>query len=283
MPIFYSKIKNTVFSMAHNKYPCLDGLLVEVFQNFWGIVGIKVSNLVREVQYCRHLIKSQNATFLALISKVVDSKDYKQFFLINLCNVVYTILTKTLANRLKLILPHLIFLEQDGFIQGIEIMDGIIKMYEILHLAQIKNMVIFLLKLDMQKAYDRVNSSFLDKIYKKFGFSKTWRSWIHQCRSTTSFYILFNGESLGFFCLERGIRQGDQISLYLFIIMEEALGIKIRNWRNTKKIYGIKSSNVVIVSSHSQFIDEMIIMGKASVVEVRNYWKFLQLYEGASK
>lgn len=78
-----------------------------------------------------------------------------------------------MANRLKMILPHLISLKQEGFIQERCIIDGIIEMHEVLHSTQIENMVTFLLKLDMWKAYDKVNQIFFDKIYEKFIFLTT--------------------------------------------------------------------------------------------------------------
>lgn len=108
MPFSNAEIKHTIFSMVHNKSPGSYGFLAEFFQRFWSIMGIEVSKVIREIQSSEQLLKSWNATFLDLILKVVDTKDFKQFYPISLCNVVYKIITKTLAKIIKMILPHLI-------------------------------------------------------------------------------------------------------------------------------------------------------------------------------
>jgi len=88
---------------------------------------------------------------------------------------------------------------------------------------------------------------------------------------------------MDFFHYERGLRQGDLISPYLFIIMAEKLGRSIGNWRRGGKIHGFTNNNSSIISTHIQFVDDTLIIGKAYVVEAKNYMKILQLYEVASQ
>ena len=136
--------------------------------------------------------------------------------------------SKALANHLKKFLPKLILEEQTGFMPGISITDGISIIQETIHSAKYNKEECMFLKLDIQKAYDKVDWRFLCKTMEAFGFSRKWINLIFQCISTPKFSILVNGTPEGFFNVSRGIRQGDPISPFLFIIMAETLGRTIK-------------------------------------------------------
>lgn len=76
-----------------------------------------------------------------------------------------------------------------------------------------------ILKVDIMKAFDTVCWDFVDKILEAHNFPPLFREWIHQCFFTTKFFIFVNGEPAGFFAGKKGLRQGDPISLYLFIMV----------------------------------------------------------------
>ena len=122
-----------------------------------------------------------NATFLALIPKVVGALNFLNYRPISLYNTILKILTKTVANRLKGLLPLIISPYQGGFVKGRLIFDGVISIHEILHSLVKSKEASMILKLDMNKAYDRVSWHFLEKVL-KFGFNKEWvamvMSWI---------------------------------------------------------------------------------------------------------
>ena len=170
------------------------------------------------------MLKSLNATFLALIPKVDGANSLDQFRPIALCNVMYKIITKLIAERLKPFLATLISEEQGGFVGGRQILDGVVIASEAIHsMATSKEKAMFI-KLDLAKAYDRVSWEFLGHLLHAFGFDMEWVDWILSCVTSPSFSVLINGEPTDLFSASRGIRQGDLISPYLFIIMAEGLG-----------------------------------------------------------
>ena len=120
---------------------------------------------------------------------------------------------------MKLILHKIILEEQTRFVPGRSILDGILIIQETLHTTNKNKIASMFMKLDIQKAYDMVDWRFLCKTLEAFKFSHQWINLIYQCISTSKFSVLINGTPKGFFETSRGIRQGDPLSLFLYIIM----------------------------------------------------------------
>ena len=96
------------------------------------------------------------------------------------------------------------------------------------------------IKLDMAKAYDRVKWSFLQKILLAFGFYQQWVNWVMSCVTSAYFSILVNGVPSEPFAASRGLRQGDPISPYLFIILAKGLGCFLKLCVHQGLIHGWK-------------------------------------------
>ena len=152
-----------------------------------------------------------------------------------------------------------------GFVIGRSILDGISIIQETIHSAIKNNEACMLLKLDIQKVYNKVDWRFLCKTLEAFGFSKQWINIIFLCISTSKISLLINGTLEGFFSMSRGIRQVDPISPFLFIIMAESFGRAIKAAQAESKIKGVKVTKEVENTTHQQFIDDTILAGVSTL------------------
>ena len=173
-------------------------------------------------------VRSVNATFLVLIPKRGDAEDLRDFKPINLVGGLYKWLDKVLANKLKLVLNKVISNAQNAFVEGRQIMDAMLIANEAIDSIMKSKGGAILCKLDLEKAYDHVEWPFLFLVLEKIGFGDKWIKWIKWCVPTTRFSILVNGTPSGFFQSSRGLRQGDPISPYLFMVVMKALSYLIK-------------------------------------------------------
>jgi len=143
--------------------------------------------------------KSFNATFIALIPKKYGAEELKDFRPISLIGGVYKIIAKLLTERMKTVMGELVDEHQMAFLKGRQIMDAALLANELVDSRVKQKLVGVLCKLDIEKAYDHVNWSFLLKILIDMGFGNKWTNWIKTCISTVKFSLIINGSLEGFF------------------------------------------------------------------------------------
>jgi hypothetical protein len=207
--------------MFPTKAPGPDGFPTHFFQTHWDICSEEVAAAVLRVLTGEDNMEEINQIFIVLIPKVARPEELGQFRPISLCNVIYKISSKVAANRFKVCVPEIISEEQSAFVPGRLIMDNIITAYECLHFMKknhAKKNRFCVLKLDMRKAYDRLEWSYLETVMIKLGFHTLWVKMVMRLVTTVSFQVLFNGGKLRQFIPTRGVRQGDPISPYLFLL-----------------------------------------------------------------
>lgn len=193
-------------------------------------MGEEVTQAVQSFFNYGFLYDDINYTYIALVPKKNNPSGVVDFRPISLCNFVYKILSKVMANRLKIILPYIISCNQLAFIPSRSISDNILAAYETIHSMHSRmygKVGYMAIKLDMNKAYDRAGWEFLEKVMKKMGFATKWLDLVMKCISSVSYYVLVNGSTVGLIKPTRGIRQGDPISPYLFLLCVEALSAKL--------------------------------------------------------
>jgi hypothetical protein len=226
-----------------------------------------------------------NYTNIVLIPKKSNPIAVSDFKPISLCNVIYKLMSKVLANRLKAVLPVIISPNQSAFIPGRLISDNILAAYETLHSMHTCHWGktgYVAVKLDMSKAYDRVEWGFLDEVMCRMGVHPKWRSLIMQCISTVSFSIPVNGQPSETFKPSRGICQGDPLSPYLFIICAEALSSLIYQAERTGWLFGVPTSPKRPRLSHLFFADNSLLFCRAQARDWGRLSQLLECYEKAS-
>lgn len=159
-PFEAKEIKDALFQMFPTKAPGPDGFSAHFFQRHWVLCGEEVTTVVLRILRGEDNPAGVNDTLIVLIPKVANAEELGQYRPISLCNVLYKIASKVVANRLKPILPQIVAEEQSAFVPGRIITDNIISAYECLHYMKrkrAKELRCCALKLDMRKAYDRVD------------------------------------------------------------------------------------------------------------------------------
>ncbi|GJV15630.1 putative RNA-directed DNA polymerase [Tanacetum coccineum] len=218
------EIKEAMFSIGDDKAPGPDGYSAAFFKEAWSIVGTEVIKAIREFFINGKLLKELNHTIIALIPKVKTPSKVNDYRPISCCNVLFKCISKVIANRMKNCLSSLISSNQSAFVPGRSIADNILLTQELMHNYHLdRGEPRCAFKVDIQKAYDTVDWSFLRKILIGFRFPARMVIWIMECVSTTSYSICINGNLHGYFRGGRGLRQGDPLSPYLFTLVMEIL------------------------------------------------------------
>lgn len=207
-----------------------------------------------------------------------------EFRPISLSNVVYKITVKVLANRLKAILPHIILENQSAFLFERLIIDNVLTAFEIMHYLNNKRIGMdcsMSVKLDTSKAFDRVEWCFIEAAMEKLGFHEKWISLIMHCITTIS-YSIINGSAHGCITPSRGLRQGDPLSPYLFLICAEASSSLIHYATRSKELNGISICRGCPYVTHLFFADDNLLFCKANSQECHILIEILRKYEAAS-
>ena len=214
-----------MFALGLNKAPEPDGMTGLFYKSYWPIVKTSVISSIQSFFKGGFMLKEFNHTNIALIPKKDNPNLVHHFRPISLTNFNYKIISKILSNKVKPILQKILSPTQLAFLKGRFIHDNTILAHEVFHSMKQKkgNGGCMALKLDMKKAFDSMEWEFLLKILDPLGFHPTWVHWIHQCITTSSFSILLDGAPYGKFSPSRGLRQGDPLSPFLFILGSEIM------------------------------------------------------------
>ncbi|CAN1246312.1 Transposon TX1 uncharacterized 149 kDa protein [Linum grandiflorum] len=278
-------IKQAVFSIASSKSPGSDGFTAGFYQKFWPLIGPDICSGVQAFFHSNRMLRSINHTWLTLIPKVPNATSMSQIRPIGLCQMLYKIISKLLASRLAAVLPSVISNTQNGFVPNRAISENVIIAHEVMHYLKRKKSGkkhFMAVKLDMEKAYDRIEWDYLFFIMRCFGFDARWISWIRECITTTSYSVLVNGVPSPTFNPSRGLRQGDPLSPLLFPLCTEGLISLIQDSITNKHLSGIRLNRHCPILSHILFADDTFVFLQASHAECTSLLHLLQRYETCS-
>ena len=265
-PFTEKEIHAALMGMNGDKAPGPDGFTVAFWQSCWEFAKEEIVDLFKEFFEENSFAKSLNSTFLVLIPKKGGAEDLGDFRPISLLGGLYKILAKVLANRIKEVLDKVVSSDQNAFVKGRQILAASLIANEVIDYWLKRKEKGLICKLDVEKAYDSINWNFLMKVMHKMGFGDRWMKWIWWCISTASFSILVNGVPAGYFPNSRGLRQGDPLSPYVFVLGMEVLSALLRRAVGGGFISGCRiqgRGGMEINVSHLLFADDTIIFCEA--------------------
>ncbi|XP_072064497.1 uncharacterized protein [Arachis hypogaea] len=238
------EVKEAVWECESSKAPGSDGYSMNFIKRCWDEIGMEFTTAVMTFFETATLPEDSNVTWVALVLKFVEAKEIKDLRPISMVGCVYKVISKLLTRRMRSVMPGLVGESQSAFVKGRKIHDGA-----------------------------------LIALLEKMGFGRTWRSWIRECVRTASISILINGSPSKSFKMERGLRQGDPLSPFLFVLVVDVLnrmiGETVRNGRISPLLVG--RDNIELL--HLQFDDDTILFCPPEEETVRNYKRMLRCFE----
>ncbi|GKV22035.1 hypothetical protein SLEP1_g31939 [Rubroshorea leprosula] len=187
--------------------------------------------------------------------------------------------TKVLGNRLKSVISEIVSETQSAFVGGRQLVDSVLVLNEVVDEFKKTKQPAFVFKADFEKAYDCVDWSFLDWMMERFGFGIKWRGWIMECLSTVRISVLVNGSPTKEFEVGKGLRQGDPLSPFLFLMIAEGLQGLVQRAIKEGMLHGIEIGKNGLSVSLLQFADDTVIMGRVNVENIRTVKDILKWFE----
>jgi hypothetical protein len=257
------EIRETLFSMKSNKAPGPDGYTAEFFKAAWHIIGKEVVAAIKDFFNSGLLLKEVNATILTLVPKKINPSAMGDFRPIACCNVIYKCITKIISNRMLPLMGNLVSMNQSAFIPSRSISENVLLAQEIVrNYHKDKGKPRCTLKIDLMKAYDSVNWEFLICCLHCFGFPKKFVSWIKECVTSPKFFVCINGSLVGYFEGKKGLRQGDPLSPYLFVLAIEVLSKIMAATTGPGSSFKYHPNCFKMKLTHLFFADDLLILGK---------------------
>ncbi|GJY26693.1 RNA-directed DNA polymerase, eukaryota [Tanacetum coccineum] len=274
-------VKRAVWDCGVDKSLGPDGFSFSFYRYFWPVIEKDVFEAIGYFFMYGEIPNGCNSNFIALIPKILDANMVKDFRPISLIGSLYKIIAKILANRLVGVLGDLVNEVQSAFVADRQILDGPFILDEVLQWCRRKKKHALIFKVDFEKAFDSVRWDFVDDVLNKFGFGERWRTWIQSCLRSSRGSILVNGSPTEEFQFFRGLKQGDPLSLFLFILIMESLHISFQRVVDAGLFTGIKINSMVNLS-HLFYADDAIFLGQWSELNIDSLVRVLDCFFRAS-
>ncbi|KAL0286587.1 UNVERIFIED_CONTAM: Retrovirus-related Pol polyprotein from type-2 retrotransposable element R2DM [Sesamum radiatum] len=263
-PVSSTEIRQAIFDIDETKAPGPDGYSAGFFKAAWSVIGEEVTQALLDFFRTGRLLKQINATLISLIPKVNSPSVVAEFRPISCCNVLYKAVTKILVQRMRSILHTLISPSQNAFVPGRSIGDNVLLAQELFSGYNQRNLPPrCALKVDLRKAYDTVEWDFLKAALTLFGFPERFIQWIVECVTTTSYSVCINGAPHGFFRGARGLRQGDPMSPFLFVLVMEVLTLMLRQRIEQNGGFSYHWRCEAVQLFQLSFADDLLLFSKA--------------------
>ncbi|KAK4382686.1 Retrovirus-related Pol polyprotein from type-2 retrotransposable element R2DM [Sesamum angolense] len=271
-PVTVDDVKTTMFDIEEDKAPGPDGFSPGFYKAAWPIVGKEISKAIMDLLTTGRILKQVNVTLLTLIPKVRTPHSVTDFRPISCCNVIYKVISKILVCRFREILNLLISPSQNAFVPVRLISDSVLLAQELFFgYNQCRLPPRCALKVDLRKAYDTVEWDFLFATLRLFGFPAVFIRWIEECVTSAHYSVVVNGGVHGFFAGARGLRQGDPMSPYLYVLVMEVLQMILQQFidQDGQFLYHWRCTELKLFQL--SFADDLLLLCKADVRSLLDY------------
>nr|XP_029145202.1 uncharacterized protein LOC114924525 [Arachis hypogaea] len=245
------EIKEAVWDCESRKAPGSDGYNMNFIKRCWAEIGSDFTEAVMNFFLTCKLPADANLTWVALAPKFPGATEIKDLRPISM----------------------------SAFVKGRKIHDGALIACETVQWMKATKKEGVIIKLDFQKAYDKVRWNFVDLVLQKMGFGQRWRNWIRECVSTSSMSVLINGSPSKPFKMERGLRQGDPLSSFLFVLVAEVMHRMFREAVRNGRLSPLLVGRDHVELSHLQFADDTVLFCPPEEETIKNYKRILRCFE----
>lgn len=224
------EVLKSLKEMKNNKAPGLDGLSKEFYIAFWDLIGTDLLDVYSNIHLEGKTPTSMTEGLITMIYKEKgDINDLKNWRPITLLNVDYKLMTKTLANRMRQMTDKIINPDQGCGIKGRTIHDQLYFIQAYIDYYKENNLTGMLVTIDQEKAFDKVHHTLIHKMLEKYNFGPMTRDLVKTIYSKMTSRLQLNGLITDTFQVTRSVRQGDGLSMILFVLTAELLAQMIRN------------------------------------------------------
>ena len=273
------EIRRLFFKLNPNKAPGPDGLTSGFFKATWETLGAEVVSSITQFFSSAFLPTSTNSTILTLVPKFPGATKISGFRPISCLNTVYKVISRLLVARVKPFLQDLILPCQTAFVKDRLLVENTVLASELVHgYHKNKGPKRIIIKVDIAKAFDTLSWEFLFSCLDSMQIPRHFLSMLKTCICTTSFMVGYNGTVNGYFKGRRGLRQGDPLSPYLFVIAMNCLSFMLKKAAPQEGLqYHPNCERVKL--THLSFADDLLIFIGGSLKSVQHVLKVLHEFE----
>ena len=275
----HEEITRVLLRLTSNKAPGPDGFTSGFYKEAWDIGGSEVITSILQLFTSSYLPTAANSKILSLVPKRPRASLITDYMHISCLNTISKTISRILVKLLKPLLSDYIVPNQTAFVKGRLLVENTVLASELIN-GYHKNsgQKRITIKVDIAKAFDTLSWEFLISCLKGMGLPEQFIGWLKECVCTTSFTLGYNGETHGFFKGRRGLRQGDPLSPYLFVIALNSLSLMLNNAaRDMKFNYHLRCESARL--THICFADDLLIFMDGSIQSLQAVLQVLKEFE----